>query len=963
MESGDNFGRYLIREKIGEGGMGEVYLADDTRLNRKVALKVLARAVAGDDERLRRFEQEARAASALNHPNILTVHEFGEENGAAFLASEFVEGRTLRELIALKELDLRTGLKIAEQTAFALDTAHQAGIIHRDIKPENIMIRKDGIVKILDFGLAKLIEHVDAQSEDETRAQFKTAAGHIVGTATYMSPEQARGKADIDARTDVWSLGVLIHEMFAGKPPFTGESISDVIASVLKTDAQPLTNLVEDCPPELDRIVTKSLRKDREERYQVIKDLALDIRSLRKQMEFSAEYGRSIGGAMLTSEHYRAHTTGIVAPARSPSWIVAGAIVLVAVIMGGSWFAYTKFGGRSETDIASLKTAEVVSWASKPGEVYSSGAFSPDGKMVAFASTKSGTKQLWVKQTASGEAVQVTSGESMASNPIWSPNGDELAFFSNRMGFWRIPILGGTPKLIANLTDGDAQLRLWSAGGAIYFDSKSALFKINVETGLVEKVIELGSPETLARSIDISPDESRVTYVSIGGKRWNLFLRGISDANATQLFSSETEIRDVVWHQDSRRILYSAAANGVFQIFATDISGAEPRQLTFSDRDAFVLDVSFDGARIMFSSAKEEADIWGVNLADGKEFTVASDIDAELWPSVAADGKAIVYQSVKNLSQGNNLLNGLILSRKIPGNDTPAMIDQNGFLPSFSPDGQQICFVRVVGDKYQIMITKATGGEQPRLFADGLVPPSYSLLPYLRVQTSEFSWSPDGTQIAYISAKSGQRNIWIANVSGSPEIQLSQNSDARLYLSSPVWSPDGKQVAFTSRTPISAGTSEYGVWIIDAATHVSSQLLVRREAIRLLGWTGDGKGLLIAKLVTANLQNTSTPHSDAVLSNLNIQSKTVREVKMIKEAYSGNTFLSPDKKTIAFSAHRDGMDNIWVIPSDGGAEKKVTNNTDARLYFSSLVFSPGNDVIYFGKQSRYSLLSMITNYK
>ncbi len=961
MESGDNFGRYLIREKIGEGGMGEVYLADDTRLNRKVALKVLARAVAGDDERLRRFEQEARAASALNHPNILTVHEFGEENGAAFLASEFVEGRTLRELIALKELDLRTGLKIAEQTAFALDTAHQAGIIHRDIKPENIMIRKDGIVKILDFGLAKLIEHVDAQSEDETRAQFKTAAGHIVGTATYMSPEQARGKPDIDARTDVWSLGVLIHEMFAGKPPFTGESISDVIASVLKTDAQPLTNLVEDCPPELDRIVTKSLRKDREERYQVIKDLALDIRALRKQLEFSAEYGRSMGGqsGMLTSEHARVHSTGIIKPVRRPRLLLVGTALILIAIVSGVWFAYSKYSARTAPDVGDLKTVEITSWASQPGEVYSSGSFSPDGKMIAFASTRSGTKQLWVKQTFSGEAVPVTTGESLASNPIWSPNGDELAFFSVRggsPGFWRIPILGGSPKLITNVEDGANYLRYWASDGSIYFDSNSSLNKVVAATGQTQKVFALGTDE----QIDISPDEKRVAYVVEDGEGWNLSFREISKPEPVTLATSETEIKDAIWHQDSQRILYSVSTNGTFQIFVTDISGRKPRQITFSERDSFVLDVSKDGSMIMYGSAKEESDIYGVDLVNGKESQVVSEIDAELWPSVSPDGKSIVYQSAKNLSQGSNLLNGQIFIRKIQGNDTPAAIVKDGCLPNFSPDGQKISYVKVEGDKFQIETTRSTGGEPGKLVAEMMNPPSYSLLPYLRVYVTEYSWSPDGSSLGYVSNKSGQSNLWIANVNGDPEIELTQNSEAKLYYNSPIWSADGKQIAFTSRIGNPTGGAAYAVWIVDVASRTAIMIFGAELAIRLLGWGSDGKSVILA--TTKHLE-AGRSHSDVTLAILSTETRIKREIKVLEDAYSKNTFLSPDKKTIVYSAHRDGKDDLWSFALVGGAEKKITENNNARLYFSTLVFSPGSDVVYFGKQSRYSLLSMITNYK
>ena len=295
LEPYTKLGRYEIRSKMGAGGMGEVYLADDARLNRRVALKVLPAAVAADEERLRRFEQEARAASALNHPNILTVYEFGFEGGIHFLATELVEGVTLREAIAGGELTLTEALEIAEQTAFALSVAHAAGIVHRDLKPENIMIRRDRIVKVLDFGLAKLIEREPGtfEAEAETLAQVRTSPGVVMGTAAYMSPEQARGR-ETDARTDIWSLGVVLYEMTShGQRPFAGETMSDVIASILTSELPVLSHVAPGIPAELEKIVSKCLRKNRDERFQNIKDVQIDLKDLRQELQFQAKLVRS----------------------------------------------------------------------------------------------------------------------------------------------------------------------------------------------------------------------------------------------------------------------------------------------------------------------------------------------------------------------------------------------------------------------------------------------------------------------------------------------------------------------------------------------------------------------------------------------------------------------------------------------------------------------------------------------
>ncbi|MBA3694597.1 MAG: protein kinase, partial [Acidobacteria bacterium] len=274
--------------------MGEVYLADDSRLNRKVALKILPAALSDDQERLGRFEQEAFTTSALNHPNLLTVYEFGNEDGIHFLATEFIEGETLRDKLNGGNTNFYEVLDIAQQIAFALSAAHAAGIIHRDIKPENVMIRPDGIVKVLDFGLAKLTEEKteDIESQARTHRQVISQAGMILGTVAYMSPEQAEGKG-IDAQTDIWSLGVILYEMLTGRMPFAGATIFETVINILTKEPKPIGELNAKTPLSLEHIVNKSLRKEKAERYQTAKDLLIDLKSLEKRLEFEAELERS----------------------------------------------------------------------------------------------------------------------------------------------------------------------------------------------------------------------------------------------------------------------------------------------------------------------------------------------------------------------------------------------------------------------------------------------------------------------------------------------------------------------------------------------------------------------------------------------------------------------------------------------------------------------------------------------
>jgi eukaryotic-like serine/threonine-protein kinase len=307
--AGTRFDRYEIISPLGAGGMGEVYLARDMRLERKVALKLLLDERTRDDQRLLRFEQEARAASALNHPNIITIYEISDYGSTHFIATEFIEGLTLRKILADGKMPVIAALDVAIQVASALSAAHEAGIIHRDIKPENVMLRRDGIVKVLDFGLAKLIEtgvgsgdwglgtgksgaESGGSGVENTvispipthHSPLHTDPGTVMGTATYMAPEQARGWR-VDARADIFSLGVVLYEMVAGRAPFDGPTPIDVMTQVLDRDPRPLTSFSYGSPVELQRIVSKAMRKDREERYQTVKDLLLDLKTLKRELE------------------------------------------------------------------------------------------------------------------------------------------------------------------------------------------------------------------------------------------------------------------------------------------------------------------------------------------------------------------------------------------------------------------------------------------------------------------------------------------------------------------------------------------------------------------------------------------------------------------------------------------------------------------------------------------------------
>jgi eukaryotic-like serine/threonine-protein kinase len=357
---------YRIDRKLGAGGMGEVYLAQDTRLGRKIALKLLPSHLTREEDRVRRLEREARAASALNHPNILTVHEIGQVEDTYFIATEFVDGQTLRQQMASRQMTVGETLEVATQVAGALAVAHEAGIVHRDIKPENIMVRRDSYVKVLDFGLAKLTESPAPliDSPASAVARFSTETGVLLGTAHYMSPEQARGQK-VDGRSDIFSLGVVLYEMVTGKRPFDGATPTDVLAAILTTEPPPLADYSLDARPDLERIVSKALRKEREQRYQVVGDLLLDLKALKQELEWEAKQAstyRAEAGAetaavsheLLTrpgrgADAARAGENAVIAATSSAKYIVnslsqhkrATIFILAAIIATVAWFSYS----------------------------------------------------------------------------------------------------------------------------------------------------------------------------------------------------------------------------------------------------------------------------------------------------------------------------------------------------------------------------------------------------------------------------------------------------------------------------------------------------------------------------------------------------------------------------------------------------------------------------------------------
>src|SRR5262245_20160577 len=487
LTAGTKLGRYEIRSKIGEGGMGEVYLAHDTQLDRQIAIKLLPTEIARDQQRLHRFLQEARAAAALSHPNIAHIYEIGEADGAHFIAMEYVEGTTLDKKIGGRPLPLSESLDIAIQIADALDEAHGKGITHRDIKSSNIMITPRGRVKVLDFGLAKVPQTATPEeiSDSQLATRVKTSPGVVMGTVNYMSPEQASGK-EVDARTDIWSVGVVLYEMLTGRVPFEGTTPSHIIVAILEKEPLPLSAYVPNAPEALDWIVTETLTKDASERTQTARELMKRLQRVKQRVDADAEVERSVAPERLSGAGSNATASPITQHGISPAtqsqeatrsqtgesvaapthlssaeYVVnqikshkkafALTAIVALVVVAGIGFALYKLISRPSNRIISLETAKftrLTTTGNATGAV-----ISPDGKWLVHVQDDGEQKSLWLRQVAVANSnTQIVPPANVRFYGLaFSPDGNYVHYVvgtgSESTGtLYQVPVLGGTPR-------------------------------------------------------------------------------------------------------------------------------------------------------------------------------------------------------------------------------------------------------------------------------------------------------------------------------------------------------------------------------------------------------------------------------------------------------------------------------------------------------------------------------------
>jgi len=940
--------------------MADVYRAVDLQLGRTVAIKVLSPSLVADPDARRRFFREARAASALQHPNICAVYEVGEVGDIVFIAMPYIVGKTLRELLEEGPLPIERALGYAIDIAEALEEAHRQGIVHRDIKPSNVIVDERDRAIVLDFGLAKRVRWEGQGADDALTLSQITTTSALIGTTPYMSPEQVRGEP-LDARSDIFSFGTLLYELLTGRRPFVGATDIEILHAILHAEPEPMNALAPHVDFELARIVRKALRKDPADRYQTISEMKEELITFARERGYTVSGFRIVSIERTTQEERRRLW-------RMPAARAMGIVVIGLLAASVFWFFRRADEPSGAEWIATLRHTQLVSWKNEPGEGPPRPRFSPDGKLIVFASRKGGQPDLWVQQTLGGAAVPITRDEWSDRSPIWSPDGQRVAFLSDRggdTGIWVIPALGGTPTplhVIPQATGGrlnPVRLIAWSAKrNAIYYEAQRNLYALDLASRRAMALTSFDPQTSRVMDFSLSPDERRIAYVDVQGGQADIWILPIGGGEPERVTASPEEERFPIWHPDGRRLLYACKWGEVFQICLKALDERTPQRLTASEADLFIADISSDGRRLLYSLLKDESDIWGVDVQTGKEVQVTTEIGLELWPAVSPDGRALAFQAKPESSAGGDLFRARIVVRALGDEEAAVQFTTDGFDPAWSPDGRHLEFLRRGSDgQLDLWIVPASGGVERRV-TRGVYHGGYGLLPFHRLQTRDFSWAPDGRRLAYASMRTGASNIWITKLDPTEDVRVTENADRTLVFSCPLWAPDGRRLAFVSEAR-EASEARWTVWVSEVERKVVLPILRSSDVVRLVGWIDSGAALLIAIGEGARL----APY---MVREIRLFRVTVPEGKrqplgVLVEASLVTVHLSPNGRTIAYISRADGQDNVWTLAIEGGRATKRTENRDARIYFSTLAWAPNGRILYYGRQAGWSVIKMIEN--
>jgi serine/threonine protein kinase len=843
---GRQLGPYQILSLLGAGGMGEVYLACDARLERQVALKVLPSEVTRDPESLKRFVREAKAASALNHPNIATIHEIGEAEGTHFISMEYVEGDTLEASIRQNRLELAQILDIGIQLTDALDAAHSKGIIHRDIKSSNLMLTPRRGVKVLDFGLAKRTRQEKLAEERGAGTESQTTRGLIMGTVDYMSPEQVLGQ-EVDPRTDLFSLGVVLYDMVTGRLPFSGVSPTDTIGKILHTQPEAMTQFKHEVPAELERIVLKCLEKDRELRYQHASDVRADLGCLKRDGEPG--------------------TSAAEMSKPSPRWLplLGTALLLTASMAGvGLWFLRT----RNEAPEATLIPNPFTTY---PGDEVQP-SFSPDGNQVAF--TWDGEKQdnadIYMKQVGSESPRRLTTDPHIDAHPSWSPDGQSIAFmriFDNgKRTVMVIPSNGGRERQVAELrtvkTDaGTGEGLCWHPGGkwlAVVCDQDAVdapygIALISTETG--EKR-QLTSPPKGFEGDDspaFSPDGRYLAFDRFTQAQGEIYVVSVSaglssEGEPKQLTFDKRFTGYPAWASSGTEVVYSSGSARAYSIlWRIDASGSgKPKRLPFGGEGGAIYPaISQQNHRLAYSYRTFETTIWRCRIPHGKEKPVPrskliTSTRIKGGAQYSPDGRAIAYVSWDSGSSEIWICDS-------DGSRPSQLTHLGGPLPvspRWSPDGQQLIFTRLAGKQHDICLISAQGGQAKQL----------TNAPH---DVGWPSFSRDGKWIYFTSNRSGDYKVWKIPTGGGDPLQVTQMGGT-----TPLESWDGEFVYYLKdagyeadlwRVPVRGGYENYVLGPV-----LRGNFAVAERGIYFISrWTPEGFPINYFEIATGQVKRAS----------------------------------------------------------------------------------------------------------